>query len=49
MASPMDPIDPSDHLTFAMLANPVRFKTIVATCMELIISHLAIGKINVRP
>ena len=23
MASPMDPIDPSNHLTFAMLANPI--------------------------
>ena len=23
MASPMDPIDPSDYLTFAMLANPI--------------------------
>ena len=23
MASSMDPIDPSDHLTFAMLANPI--------------------------
>ena len=35
MASPMDPIDPLDHLTLAMLANPVRFKTIVPTYMEL--------------
>ena len=23
MASPMDPIDPSDYLTFTMLANPI--------------------------
>ena len=47
MAAPMDPIDPSDRLTFAMLANPVRFKTIVSTYTEL--RHFAIGKINVRP
>ena len=35
MASSMDPIDPLDRLTFAMLANPVRFKTILPTSMEL--------------
>ena len=47
IASPMDPIDPSDRLTFAMLANPVRPKTIVPTYMEL--RHFAIGEIDVRP
>ena len=46
MPSPMDPIYPSDSLTFAMLSNSVRFKTIVPTYMEL--RHFAIGKINVR-
>ena len=34
IASPMYPIDPLDYLTFAMLANPVRFKTIVSTDMD---------------
>ena len=48
MAAPMDPIHPLDRLTFAMLANnPVRFKTIVPTYMEL--RQFAVGKINVRP
>ena len=35
------------RVTFALPANPVRFKTIVPTYMEL--HHCAIGKTNVRP
>ena len=45
IACPMDPIDPSDHLTFGMLVNPLASRLYcTALC-----SHFTIGKILVRP
>ena len=46
IACPIDPIDPSDHLTFGMLAN-----LLLQDCAPSVLQlrHFTIGKIFVRP